>query len=79
MGLKSLPFGYAQGRLSLGMTEHPPFPHSPVFTISTIEGKPALPVNFAPAFTAPCSLTPAPCPVLAVLRYMPQIFMGMSL
>jgi hypothetical protein len=28
-GLRSLPFGYAQGRLSLGMTEHPLLPTNP--------------------------------------------------
>jgi hypothetical protein len=51
LGLRSLPFGYAQGRLELGMTERPPSADSPVFAISTIKGKPALPVNFALAVT----------------------------
>jgi len=33
------------------MTEHPPSSQRLVFAISTIKGKPAVPVNFAPAFT----------------------------
>jgi len=31
---------------------HPPFSDRPELAISVIKGKPALPVNFAPAFTA---------------------------
>jgi hypothetical protein len=33
------------------MTEHPPSSQRLVFAIIAIKGKPALPVNFAPAFT----------------------------
>jgi hypothetical protein len=44
-GTEIPPIRYAQGRLSIGMTEHPPSSHKLAFAISTIKSKLALPVR----------------------------------